>query len=72
MKTFFTILLIVSTALVATVAHADQNDPRLEVLFVKLKNISSLNQAQFLSAAIWEIWAVHDSDEINADRKSVV
>ena len=66
MKIIFTILLIVSTALVATIAHADQNDPRLEVLFVKLKSISSLNQAQFLSAAIWEIWAVHDSDEINA------
>lgn len=66
MKKFFTILLIISTALLATIAHADQNDPRLEVLFVKLKNISSLQQAQFLSSAIWEIWAAHDSDQINA------
>ena len=65
MKKTFTILLIVSTVLAASIARADQNDPRLEALFVELQNISSANQAQFLSSSIWQIWAAHDSDEIN-------
>lgn len=65
MRIFFTILLTISTVMATANAHADQNDPRLEDLFVELKSISSPNQAQFLSSAIWQIWAAHDSDEIN-------
>ena len=65
MKKILTALLLISTVLAVPIAHADQNDPRLETLFVKLKEISNLRQAQFLSAAIWEIWAVHDDDQIN-------
>ena len=65
MKKTFTILLTISTVLAASIVRADQNDPRLEALFVELKNISSPNQAQFLSSSIWQIWAAHDSSEIN-------
>jgi tetratricopeptide (TPR) repeat protein len=65
MKKTFTILLTISIVLAASIVRADQNDPRLEALFVELKNISSPNQAKFLSSSIWQIWAAHDSSEIN-------
>lgn len=65
MKKILSTVLIVFTVSAVVIAHADQNDPRLETLFVKLKEISNVRQAQFLTAAIWEIWTVHDNDQIN-------
>ena len=38
---------------------ADQNDPRLELLFKNLKTSLSAQKASFIEINIWEIWMEH-------------
>jgi len=38
---------------------ADQNDPRLELLFKNLKTSLSAQKASFIEKNIWEIWMEH-------------
>jgi tetratricopeptide (TPR) repeat protein len=65
MKIFLVTVLLVSVSLAPPLVQADQSDPRLDTLFLNLKKISNVRQAQYLSAAIRHIWSVYDSNEIN-------
>ena len=38
---------------------ADQNDPRLEVLFKNLKTSESVQKASYIEVQIWKIWMEH-------------
>ena len=38
---------------------ADQNDPRLEVLFKNLKTLVSMKEISTIESQIWEIWLEH-------------
>jgi len=51
-------------ALHAGPAAADQNDPRLEALFARLKAAPDARAAQEVEAAIWHIWGQSDDQVI--------
>jgi len=42
---------------------ADQNDPRLEVLFKNLKTSENVQKATLIEIQIWEIWMEHRNPE---------
>ncbi len=42
-------------------ASADQDDPRLEDLFQRLKSSGSLSEAYPVEELIWQIWIEHDN-----------
>lgn len=46
-------------------AAADQNDPRLDVLFAQLKSASDVGQTASLEGQIWGIWLENDSPTIS-------
>ena len=59
------LLTVLMTALLcmAAAANADQNDPRLDDLFQKLKAADNLTQTAQVETAIWQIWIEHDNAE---------
>lgn len=56
----FTALLLTLLLPFATIARADQQDPRLEPLFQALATAETADGASRIEAAIWEIWAETD------------
>jgi tetratricopeptide (TPR) repeat protein len=50
--------------LCATTVDADQNDPRLEDLFTRLKTATSVAEAVPIEELIWQIWTDHDDPVI--------
>ena len=51
--------------LAASIAAADQNDPRLDPLFDALQGASDAESAQPVERAIWQIWLVSDNNAVN-------
>ena len=49
----------------AAPASADQNDPRLEPLFVTLQSASDLNEVGAAEQAIWGIWMESGDDDVD-------
>ncbi len=47
------------------VANADQDDPRLEDLFLRLKSATSVDEVFPVENLIWEIWVEHADASIN-------
>ena len=60
-----TLGLVLGLALHPGPAVADQDDPRLETLFARLKAAPDARAAEEVEAAIWHIW-VHSDDEVIA------
>ena len=58
----FVVLLVLGTQ----VARADQNDPRLDDLFDRLKTQSSVVEQQIAIGEIWSIWYESGSEEIDS------
>ncbi len=56
--------LVLGLALHAGPAAADQEDPRLEALFARLKAAPDADAAQDVEAAIWHIWVQSDDEVI--------
>ncbi len=52
--------------LLAPIAGADQNDERLEDLFMRLKTASSVQEAVPIEELIWQIWTEHADAGINS------
>ena len=61
----FAAVLFLSSVVVSGPVLADQNDPRLESLFQKLKISRSPASAQALERLIWEIWLESEKNSIN-------
>ena len=59
-----TLGLVLGPALHAGPAAADQDDPRLEVLFARLKAAPDARAAQEVEASIWHIWVQSDDQVI--------
>src|SRR5258708_20607861 len=57
------LLLVAAFVLVAAVARAAQDDPRLDALFDKLKSGSD-EEARATEREIWQIWVAHKNPEI--------
>ncbi len=55
--------LVLGLALPAGPVAADQDDPRLEALFARLKAAPDLRAAQEIEASIWDIW-FQSGDEV--------
>lgn len=51
--------------LFVSAASADQNDPRLDDLFLRLKNATSMAEAAPIETVIWQIWTEHDNAGFN-------
>ena len=64
-KIFHITALLITITLAASLAHADQNDPRLDKLFINLSLNSDLRLSQQLTSEIWRIWSEHNKKEIN-------
>ena len=45
---------------------ADQNDPRLAPLFLKLANAETAQESKSFEKQIWQVWMEHESPEIRA------
>ena len=45
---------------------AAQDDPRLDVLFGKLKSTNDVTEAQNIEQAIWRVWLVSGDDKVDA------
>lgn len=58
-------LIWLSCVLYASVACADQDDPRLEDLFTRLQNAASVLEAGPVEALIWEVWTSHTDAGVN-------
>ena len=43
---------------------ADQNDPRLATLFLKLGNAETPQESKLFEKQIWQVWMEHESPEI--------
>ena len=56
----FLAVLVLSPALVA-----DQNDPRLDGLFIQLKGTENQAQGDEITDQIWEVWRAHTNPEIS-------
>ncbi len=56
--------LVLGLALHAGPAAADQDDPRLEALFARLKAAPDARAAEEVEAAIWHIWVQSDDEVI--------
>ncbi len=56
--------LVLGLALPAAPVAADQDDPRLEALFARLKAAPDARAAQEVEAAIWHIWVQSDDEVI--------
>jgi tetratricopeptide (TPR) repeat protein len=56
--------LVLGLALPTVPAAADQDDPRLETLFARLKAAPDVSVAQEIEAAIWHIWVRSDDNVI--------
>lgn len=54
-------LMLSLLCLAAAPALADQNDPRLDVLFGQLKQVKTLPEAKAIEAQIWTTWLESDS-----------
>ena len=44
---------------------ADQNDPRLAPLFLKLGNAETAQESKPFEKQIWQVWMEHESPEIS-------
>lgn len=55
---------LAATALSAGPLAADQDDPRLDPLFEKLRSTEDLESALRAERSIWSIWLEHDDPEI--------
>lgn len=51
--------------LLAPLASADQDDPRLEDLFQRLKVAANTREAAPVEALIWQVWIEHDNAGFN-------
>ena len=59
-----TVLLLVMVACwMPPTAHADQNDPRLDVLFSRLQTSHDFRRIQHYTQEIWRIWSIHDNSD---------
>jgi tetratricopeptide (TPR) repeat protein len=58
------------SALSSSSGIADQNDPRLDKLFIELKNAATIEMARPLEAEIWDIWLRSGNKEV--DRLMVI
>ena len=56
-------LLLVLTAFIAPAVYADQNDSRLETLFINLKQEDAPGAAQLIELQIWDIWVEHENPQ---------
>ena len=45
---------------------ADQNDPRLELIFKDLKTSVTLQKASSIELQIWKIWMEHDNPKVKS------
>lgn len=64
--TAFAILLLAAALGGAAPAHADQNDGRLEALFVRLLEAPAPGEAQAVEGQIWRIWLESDDGAVRA------
>jgi len=62
---FRCILLGVLLSVFCTVVQADQNDPRLQLLFEQLQTIKDQESGNEITDMIWRIWRDHENEEIN-------
>ena len=58
-----TIVFMIGMAVAPGFAQADQNDPRLDALFARLKVAPSLEQSLPAEQKIWEIWLETPNEE---------
>jgi len=58
-NSIFCIPLTIVLLFLGTLIMADQNDPRLEVLFKNLKTSVSVQKASSIEIQIWKIWMEH-------------
>lgn len=58
-----TVLFMIGLATAPAFAQADQNDPRLDALFARLKAAPSLEQSLPAEQKIWEIWLETSNEE---------
>ena len=58
-NSIFCIPLTIFLLLLGSPIMADQNDPRLELLFKNLKTSLSAQKASFIEKNIWKIWMEH-------------
>ena len=56
-KIFFIIILLVSSLPIFSIALADQNDPRLKLLFSNVKNAENEITSSIYLTSIWRIWS---------------
>ncbi len=47
-------------------ASADQKDPRLDKLFIRLKDPAAIDTARSIEAQIWDIWMQSGDDKVDA------
>ena len=57
----FVVIVVVSSS-----AHSDQNDPRLNLLFEKLKLSGSESSAQRIEQEIWSVWLEHPDENVRS------
>ena len=62
----FVAVIVLALVAIATVAHAGQDDPRLEALFEGLLATTAANEARTIEASIWRIWT--ESGDEGLDR----
>lgn len=66
MRPICAILVLCTFWLASPDAFADQDDPRLDALFVELRDAPSAGAAQPIEARIWNLWMTHEDEAINA------
>ena len=59
------LVLVVGVAWNALPAAADQNDERLDELFVKLQGSEDFEKSRQLEISIWQIWSTTSDDAVN-------
>ena len=69
MRMFFHAVLAATFLTLSAPVAADQNDPRLDNLFARLKTIDDMALAKDVERDIWGIWAHSGDEEIDRDMK---
>lgn len=62
----FCITITIVILLLGSPIMADQNDPRLELIFKDLKTSVTLQKASSIELQIWKIWMEHDNPKVKS------
>ena len=64
-KLFLLLCFIIGMSFFSEQSLADQNDPRLALLFLKLGNAETPQESKPFEKQIWQVWMEHESPEIS-------